>query len=179
MKRLALLASAASLLAIANAAQAADPQAEVAEPGFDWSGFYAGIGVGAGGVVHELSTPFLGGISFNGIGGEGVFGEAVIGYDYMVSQRLLLGAFADVRLGNIGTSLDVPGAGVSASIDANTVSMSAPVWATSSRRTRSPTFWAAIPGRSSTSIRMLASPATGMLAAMLRASAWKRPLAGT
>ena len=43
--------------------------------------------------------------SFNGIGGEGFFGEITIGYDFMFSDRFLVGAFADADYGNIGPSI--------------------------------------------------------------------------
>ena len=57
----------------------------------------------------------LPGISLDGIGGEGVFGELTVGYDYMVSPRFLFGALADVHYSNIETKLEVPGLDASAS----------------------------------------------------------------
>jgi outer membrane immunogenic protein len=85
---------------------------------FNWSGFYIGVGGGAGAVVHELNSPFLGGVALNGIGGEGVFGEVTIGYDHVFAERLLVGVFADARYGGIGTDLDIPDLALSGSIDA-------------------------------------------------------------
>ncbi|CAG1002918.1 MAG: porin family protein [Rhizobiaceae bacterium] len=112
-----ILLAAACLFVLPGTALAADAQEAVSE-GYNWSGFYGGIGVGAGGVVHELSSPLVPGLSFNGIGGEGFFGQVTVGYDYMLSERMLLGAFADGRFGNIGTSLEVPLVGLDASINA-------------------------------------------------------------
>ena len=49
-------------------------------------------------------------VDFNGLGGNGVFGEITAGYDYMVSERFLLGGFIDANIGNIGPSLSLAGA---------------------------------------------------------------------
>ncbi|TIT25899.1 MAG: porin family protein, partial [Mesorhizobium sp.] len=72
-------------------------------------GIYVGFGVGAGANVHELSSDFFPGFSLNGIGGEGVYGELTVGYDYMVSPRFLIGGLLDAHVGNIETTLDVAG----------------------------------------------------------------------
>jgi outer membrane immunogenic protein len=83
---------------------------EVPVSGYNWSGLYVGAGVGVGAVVHrvEVVNPDIG-VDFNGLGGEGVFGELTIGYDYMVSPRFLIGAFADAHYGNIGPELNALG----------------------------------------------------------------------
>ncbi|AZO24306.1 porin family protein [Mesorhizobium sp. M1E.F.Ca.ET.045.02.1.1] len=104
-----ILLSAVSVLALTSAAHAADVVQEQAAPGFNWSGLYVGFGVGAGANVHEISGDILPGASLNGIGGEGIYGEATVGYDYMVSQRFLLGALLDAHVGTIKTSLDAFG----------------------------------------------------------------------
>lgn len=119
MKSYKLLWATVCVAALSGTAFAADPQEPAAAEGFNWSGFYAGFGVGAGAVVHKLSTPLVPGLSFNGIGGEGFFGQATIGYDHMMTERMLIGVFADGRFGNIGTSLEVPALlGLDASINA-------------------------------------------------------------
>ena len=46
--------------------------------------------------------------SLDGIGGEGVFGELTVGYDYLVSPRFLVGALADVHYSNIETTTEIP-----------------------------------------------------------------------
>lgn len=104
------LLGAVSAVALMSAAHAADMVQPVEASGFNWSGAYIGIGGGVGGSVHKISVaPF---VDFNGLGGNGGFGELTAGYDYMVSQRFLLGGFIDGNFGNIGPSLSVPGAGI-------------------------------------------------------------------
>ena len=101
---------AASTAALATNARAADPVLpDVVESGFNWSGLYVGIGGGVGANVHELSSLLLPGVSLDGIGGEGVFGEITLGYDYMVSPRFLIGGLVDAHVGNIETTLEIPG----------------------------------------------------------------------
>ncbi|MCF6100338.1 outer membrane protein [Mesorhizobium muleiense] len=105
-----LLLGAVSVLALGSASHAADALVSVVETSaFNWSGIYVGFGVGAGANVHELSSDFLPGFSLNGIGGEGVYGELTVGYDYMVSPRFLIGGLLDAHIGNIETTLDVAG----------------------------------------------------------------------
>jgi outer membrane immunogenic protein len=111
-----VLLGAVSVIALASAAHAADPVVPVETSGFNWSGVYVGFGVGVGANVHELSSDFIPGLSLNGIGGEGVFGELTAGYDYMVSPRFLLGGLLDAHVGNIETTLDVPAGPFNASI---------------------------------------------------------------
>lgn len=88
---------------VATAAHAAD-QIVPEQSGYNWSGFYVGAGVGAGGLVHELQVPPVG-FSFNGIGAEGVFGQITLGYDHMFTDRFLVGAFIDGRYGGIASRL--------------------------------------------------------------------------
>lgn len=114
-----LLLGAVSLVAIATAARAADPVVVVEEPvvsGYNWSGLYVGAGVGVGTSVHGIGVDdfpiLIEDLYFNGLGGEGFFGELTIGYDYMVSPRFLLGAFADVHYGNIGPELQLGGGSI-------------------------------------------------------------------
>lgn len=113
-----VLLGAASATMLATTAYSADPTLpDVAlETGFNWSGFYVGVGGGFGANVHELSSELLPGFSFDGVGGEGVFGELTLGYDYMVSPRFLVGGFVDGHIGNIETSLELPGLGLDASV---------------------------------------------------------------
>jgi outer membrane immunogenic protein len=94
-------------MALVSVAQAADVVAPIQEASsFNWNGAYVGIGGGFGATVHRVSVP---GLDFNGIGGNGVFGELTAGYDYMASERFLIGAFVDANYGNIGPSLSIPG----------------------------------------------------------------------
>lgn len=107
----ALLLGAVSAVAINSASHAADTvAAETPAAGFNWSGVYVGFGGGVGAVKHglELATPG-GALGLPDLGGGGVFGEVTVGYDYMVSDRFLLGAFADGHFGNIGLEFEGPG----------------------------------------------------------------------
>jgi len=114
-----LAAFAAASVAMVSIARAADATVlETQAGGLNWSGFYAGIGAGAGGSVTELGIPSLGGTSFDGIGGEGVFGEVAIGYDHVFGERFLAGVFAGAQFGNVGTSLSIPALPLEASLNA-------------------------------------------------------------
>jgi outer membrane immunogenic protein len=64
--------------------------------GFDWTGFYIGIGGGFG--ASKYGIPSEGDL---GLAGQGLFGELTLGYDHMLTDRLLLGGFIDAHLGNI------------------------------------------------------------------------------
>jgi outer membrane immunogenic protein len=102
---------AAGAMAMASAVRAADMVAPAPIPaptaGFNWTGFYVGVGGGFGAVNHKVGLTGLG--SFNGIGGEGVFGELTVGYDHMLTNRFLLGGFIDVHAGNIGPTVRITG----------------------------------------------------------------------
>jgi outer membrane immunogenic protein len=112
-----LLLGAVSFAALATAAHAADAVIEeVPVSGYNWSGLYVGAGIGVGTSVHGIGIddfPFLiEDAYFNGLGGNGVFGELAIGYDYLVSPRFLIGGFADFHFGNIGPELDFGGGSI-------------------------------------------------------------------
>ncbi len=95
----------------ANAAYAADlVVADPVAPAYNWNGLYVGAGIGAGAVNHAIDI--LGIDILDGIGGEGVFGQLTVGYDQMISDRILLGAFADYRFGNIATDIAINAAPV-------------------------------------------------------------------
>ena len=87
----------------------ADAPAQAGVSVYDWSGFHIGVGGGRGAVVHEVTVPAFPGINFNGIGGEGQFGQVTVGYDYMFSNGVVLGAMVSGRYGNIETTFDIPG----------------------------------------------------------------------
>jgi outer membrane immunogenic protein len=109
----ALLLCTSALLVLGGGAYAADPQLPAEAPsGFNWGGAYVGAGVGVGAVVHRFEVTNV--LSVNGIGGEGLFGEVIAGYDHMLSDRVLLGGFIDAHFGNIGPAIDASSGGVSA-----------------------------------------------------------------
>lgn len=76
--------------------------------GYSFQGFSVSLAGGAGVVNHELSTPAFGGVSFDGLGGEGVFGELGVGYDHMLGQAFFAGLHGALRYGMVETSLDTP-----------------------------------------------------------------------
>jgi len=79
-------------------------------PVLTWSGFYLGAGLGAGAVVHELSLfddlfdPRERIASLDGIGGEGIFGTVIVGWDWQVGASTVIGVFADYDFSDISTS---------------------------------------------------------------------------
>lgn len=87
-------------------------------PAYDWNGLTVGGALGAGAVVHEINVPPLAGLSFNGLGGEGIFGEASLGYDRTFGS-FVAGVSVDARYSGIKSTLDVPGAPLSAEASAD------------------------------------------------------------
>lgn len=99
----ALLLSAVSLSALSTAVHAADAVVEMpVRTGFNWTGFHVGAAVGAGAFLVQDEVEEV-------LSGDGIFGEISVGYDYMFSNRFLVGAFADARYGGQGSSFNVPG----------------------------------------------------------------------
>jgi outer membrane immunogenic protein len=82
-----------------------------------WSGFYLGAGVGAGAVVHDVTIGVagLGNVSNDGIGGQGIFGTALVGYDHQFGT-FVLGVFADYDFSGISSDFSAFGLS-SASLD--------------------------------------------------------------
>jgi outer membrane immunogenic protein len=130
MKKLIVGVAAALALMTSNNAVADGPYKRpppsIAAPAYapppvpTWTGFYIGAGIGAGAVVNEVNadiippvgptfTPF----SFDGIGGEGVLGTVIIGWDWQVGASTVFGIFADFDFSGISTRFD------SASVFAN------------------------------------------------------------
>jgi outer membrane immunogenic protein len=105
--RNSLLAAASALTIIAvssGAAKGADPI--VAGP--DWTGFYIGANVGGGAVVNDIEIPPIGDLDFNGIGGEGVLGSVMIGYNHQVNN-IVFGLQGEVGYNNLSTELSIGG----------------------------------------------------------------------
>jgi outer membrane immunogenic protein len=76
-----------------------------------WTGFYVGAGIGGGAVVHDMSLrDDIGTIaSLDGIGGEGVLGTAIVGWDWQLGPKSVLGVFVDYDFSDISTDFRVPG----------------------------------------------------------------------
>jgi outer membrane immunogenic protein len=108
MKKMILaLAGAMSLLSSAALADGMASKGAVAccDAARPWTGFYVGIGGGAGSVVHDLTA---GPLNFDGIGAEGVFGTVMVGYDRMLTSRIVAGVFADYDfVSNVSTDASI------------------------------------------------------------------------
>jgi len=70
-----------------------------------WQGIYGGLYAGGGAIVNDISLP---GGSFNGVGGEGLLGGAMIGYNFQMG-RIVFGVQGEVGLADLGTELNIPG----------------------------------------------------------------------
>ncbi len=132
MRKIAICVAAAAYLGTAGIAVAGSMSMKdepVYVPPSTWTGFYVGLGVGAGAVVHELDVnayqdvykrdcSYKGGCSdyyfyeendfsfnFDGIGGEGIFGTVQVGYDWQYAPRAVVGLFGDFDWSGIGTDL--------------------------------------------------------------------------
>ncbi|WP_031249686.1 outer membrane beta-barrel protein [Mesorhizobium sp. LNHC221B00] len=75
-------------------------------PAYNWTGFYIGGGLGAGASVHQIEIPPLGGAKFNGLGGEGAFGELNVGYDQDFGSWVA-GVMVDARYSGMTSKLDL------------------------------------------------------------------------
>jgi outer membrane immunogenic protein len=116
MKKVAAGVAVALALASSAAADGVDrryPQSIAAPvpiaPPYTWTGFYIGAGVGGGAVVHDVSVQdnFGSIVNFDGIGGEGAFGTAIVGWDWQVSPNAVLGIFADYDFSDISTDFNL------------------------------------------------------------------------
>jgi outer membrane immunogenic protein len=113
MKRLILGVAAALLLSAGPAAADGLPSKGVVkalpEAGPNWNGFYVGVGIGAGAVVHDYNeTVNCCEYSTNSVdlGGDGIFGTVTIGYDRVLRPGWVGGVFADYDFGsNISTNV--------------------------------------------------------------------------
>ena len=75
----------------------------------NWNGLYVGGLLGGTSVVHEVSTPALGCITFDGVGGEGVLGGGMIGANWQVTPNIVLGAQFDANFNSDLTEANVIG----------------------------------------------------------------------
>jgi outer membrane immunogenic protein len=134
MKRMILGVAAALMLSAGPAVADGLPskgsiKAAPAAAGPNWNGFYVGVGIGAGAVVHDVSVEqkdkycnwwkcspwYESSSSIDGIGGEGIFGTVTLGYDRVVRPGWVAGVFADYDFSDISTDISVNG--VSGSLD--------------------------------------------------------------
>ena len=105
-----LVASLTLLPGNARADGTATPKAACCEGARPWTGFYVGVGAGSGAIVHDLTinVPGLGTLlGFDGIGGEGVFGTVVVGYDRKLGSNIVGGIFMDYDFSGLSTDLSI------------------------------------------------------------------------
>jgi outer membrane immunogenic protein len=114
---LALLASEA--VADGMPKSTAGPPAQCCAAAPSWNGFYLGAGIGAGAVVHDIDVNAAGTsvLGFDGIGGEGIFGTVIAGFDRQIAPHIVAGAFFDYDFSNISTDLNVGAGLLSGSLD--------------------------------------------------------------
>ncbi len=81
--------------------------------GPSWTGFYFGGFLGAGDVTHEVTTGLLPGLGYDGLGGEGIFGGLMGGYNHQISNGFVLGIQGEFAFSGISSdlSLSVPDIG--------------------------------------------------------------------
>lgn len=104
-----IFTTAASILALASAANASDLRGSIKDPVFtgpvsvidDWRGF--GVAVGVGGTFANTEIETYGG-SIDGIGSDGVEAAASAWY-YMQSGQFVFGPAIEGRIGNVETEL--------------------------------------------------------------------------
>lgn len=85
-----------------------------------WSGFYIGAGVGGGAVVHDLTVDDVDDgtlFELDGVGGEGVFGTAIVGWDWQIGSNGVIGLFADYDFSDISTDISVLDGAIDAGVD--------------------------------------------------------------
>jgi len=106
----AALVGIAALFSTTIAASAANHDAVT---GPSWTGFYIGGFLGAGDVTHRVTTGLLPGISYDGLGGEGIFGGLMGGYNHQVTDRIVLGVQGEFAFSGISSdfSIAIPGLG--------------------------------------------------------------------
>ena len=106
----AALVGIAALFSTTVAATAANHDAIT---GPSWTGFYIGGFLGAGDVTHRITTGLLPGISYDGVGGEGIFGGLMGGYNHQITDRIVLGVQGEFAFSGISSdfSIAIPGLG--------------------------------------------------------------------
>ncbi|MEZ5843317.1 MAG: outer membrane beta-barrel protein [Hyphomicrobiaceae bacterium] len=81
----------------------------------NWTGVYLGFGVGAGAINHQLDVQIPAipaGVTFDGIGGEGIFGTIQIGADLQLNRSFVVGLFLDYDYSGIKTDASFVAPGV-------------------------------------------------------------------
>lgn len=85
--------------------------AAAATPTSSWTGIYAGLNAGYGFANTEISAgPVFG---FDGLGSDGFVGGGMVGFDWQLGSRVVLGAEVDAAFADIGSEISIPIAGAS------------------------------------------------------------------
>lgn len=110
-----------NLFPTAGEGQVATPAADIVEPQVSWTGFYVGANAGAGAVVNRITGDDVD-AEFDGIGGEGLLGSLMAGYNWQAGESFVLGIQGDIGLANLKSeldaSLDLGGTSIGISADA-------------------------------------------------------------
>mgnify|MGYP001354324581 CR=1 FL=1 len=111
MRRLALACAFTSATFGVQAADLGGPRmpmaAEIAAPGFGWTGVYVGLHAGYGFANTSISVPGV--FGFSGIGANGWLVGGRIGADYQFAQRWVAGVLAEGNLQGIDTTISAGG----------------------------------------------------------------------
>lgn len=75
--------------------------------GGSWEGLYVGGYVGAGTITRELSTPVFGNPKFNGLGGDGLTGGGMLGYNFQLTPKVVLGVQGELGYSDMDAELKV------------------------------------------------------------------------
>jgi len=94
-----------NLFPTAGDGQIATPVADIVEPQVSWTGFYVGANGGAGAVVNRITGDDVD-AEFDGVGGEGILGSLMAGYNWQASERFVLGIQGDIGIADIKSELD-------------------------------------------------------------------------
>ncbi|MGE0006574.1 MAG: outer membrane protein [Parvibaculaceae bacterium] len=95
-----------NLFPVAGEGEVASPAADVMEPQVSWTGLYVGVNGGAGAVVNRIEVDELDGLDFDGIGGEGILGSLMAGFNWQVGDSFVIGIQGDIGLSDMKSKLD-------------------------------------------------------------------------
>jgi outer membrane immunogenic protein len=82
--------------------------ADIAMESPDWTGLYLGVYGGGGAIVNNIEIPPAGGANINGLGGEGVLGGVMAGYNYQMNN-IVLGLQGEVGFNDLKSEANLGG----------------------------------------------------------------------
>lgn len=95
-----------NLFPVAGDGTIASPVADVVEPAANWTGLYVGVNGGAGAVVNRIEADDLAGLDFDGVGGEGILGSLMAGFNWQLGSQFVVGVQGDIGISDIKSTLD-------------------------------------------------------------------------